>query len=130
MFQQIVGQQDRGGVLQQLLWDGFAPDPLLQRVEAHGLGAVPSNDFTVNHGAIRQEIKAAGHFRKAVGDQFLTARPQVMLASAQNQLPADAVPFPFCLPVFRLAEFFRSGFQLIGQIKRVGARQVGGWVVV
>ena len=48
--------------------------------------------------------------RKFFGHQFFAAAPDKEFAVAFDQLPADAVPFPFCLPAGRAAQ---CGFELV-----------------
>ena len=54
----------------------------------------------------------------ARADQLLAPRPQEILAFADHQLAADAVPFPFGMPVRRIAQCLRR----LGRTGHVRAR--------
>ncbi|MNP42355.1 hypothetical protein D3C76_1361180 [compost metagenome] len=63
-------------------------------------------------------------FGEALGDQFLTARPDPQLAFALDHLGANAVPFPLDLPFARrpeqCVELFGWHLQRVGQKERIG----------
>ena len=98
--QQAVVEPNEGGkLLEHLLADGFAPEPLLQCVEARraALGAAldiaADQQFAVEHRGEGEHVEQFGEGRRNIVartgiDPGLVARP--------HQLDADTVPFPFC----------------------------------
>ena len=52
----------------------------------------------------------------------------MVFAAADNQLAADPVPFAFGVPIGGRTQIVEI-IQLISQIERVGAREVGGGIV-
>ena len=128
ILQKVVGVKDDRGVFQQTLWDFLATDALLQIIEALRCLIAPYQHFAVNDQPVRQEIARAAQFGEGIGDQFLAARPEEMLIIAQDQLPANAVPFPFRMPVRWRTEGGGFIFQSIGEVEGVGARGVGAGV--
>ena len=48
-----------------------------------------------------------------------------MGSASQDNLSANAVPFPFCAPVLRWSKAGRISLNTMGQKKRIGTRQIG-----
>ncbi|MNP05976.1 hypothetical protein D3C76_979420 [compost metagenome] len=137
-FQQVVGEDDHRHVIENLAGEVLTADPLLQQGERlHGGGirgrikgifgrrssGFPGNDFPVDHGAVGQAVDQAVEFRKAIGDQFFTPRPDPQAPLALDDLGPDAVPLPFHLPMaggteqrFKLFDRLRQG---MGEEKRI-----------
>ena len=51
-----------------------------------------------------------------------------MLTAAQDQLAANAVPFPLRQPVRYRPKLFGRGLELVGEVERVGPREIGAGV--
>ncbi|MNO85073.1 hypothetical protein D3C76_764330 [compost metagenome] len=128
-FQQVVGLQYHWRITEQLLAQGLAAQALLQQGERlHGRrigrgAGLPDQNLAVEDDAVGQVLCQCVQLREALGDQFLTSRPDPQLAVALDHLGAYTVPLPFDLPVARRAEqaveVFKRGLQRMRQEERV-----------
>ena len=75
----------------QLLRRDLAVEPLLQVVEQRRLEVVADQQFAIEHGFAEDIVDEIG---EGAGDVVAGAREQRDLALAEDQLHADAVPFP------------------------------------
>ena len=131
-LQQVVGQQRRRQLVQQLLAQGLAADALLQqgeRLDAKCLFVavgwrLPDHQLAIEHGAVGQRGGELRKLGKALGDQLLPPRPQPGTPIAFHQLGADTVPLPFHQPLLGRAEHrveaLERLLQRVRQEERVG----------
>jgi hypothetical protein len=57
---------------------------------------------------------------KALSDQLVAAGPEKRFAASANELCANAIPFPLCLPLCDIAELDRGCFQRMRQKEWIG----------
>ncbi len=100
----------------------LAADALLQLLERRRRAVLPDEDLAVEHRAFGQALGQRHHFRKAVGHQFLAARPDPAAALAPQHLGTDAVVLPFDQPAAQIAQPLRQRRGILGP----GVRQEEG----
>ncbi|MNN04241.1 hypothetical protein D3C81_1169620 [compost metagenome] len=133
-FEQIEGEQHHRHFFEDFPVQGLATDALLQegkrlrcrfkRLFGAGWRRFPGDDFAVDHRPVGKAQNQAVQFREALGHQLFAPRPDPQAPAALDHLGADAIPFPFRLPVldraeqrFELLHGWRQG---MGEKKRVG----------
>ena len=118
IFQQVVGEQDNRKGRPHPGVHCLAPEPALQlRKRQRGLAA-PCENLPVEHGAIGQGGRGLCDFREAAGDDFFAAGPDEHFTPAPDQLRADAIPFPFGLPLVRFPRAAGSSLQRRGEERK------------
>ena len=102
MLQKVVGDEAHRAFPSQRRSHLLATETSLQHIKSQRRIVLfsPADDLTVEHGTIGQGRSNLDQFRKAVVDQLFPATPQIDPSPAVDQLTADAIPFPFQLPVF------------------------------
>ena len=104
LLEQIVGEEAHRNVFENRGRELLAPDALLQQGKWLYRVLLPGDELAIEHRALGQRGRRGRDFREALGDELLAARPEEAAAAAPNELCANAVPFPFDLPVGDLAE--------------------------
>jgi len=99
VFEQIIGHQDHRGLGEKFFGDGFAPDPFLERVEAQRGFIGEGQHLAVDDRAVGQVVAQLRQLGKAVCHQVFAARPHMMFAAAQDELPTDTIPFALGCPI-------------------------------
>src|SRR5687767_63412 len=100
--------------------DILSPDTGLQYIKVKYLTVFVRQYFSIYYNAIRQFVLQDTVLGKFVSNKVFTTAPYIQLIISFYQLSADAIPFPFGLPIGRIAEFLQRIFQRIGQVERVG----------
>ena len=140
-FEQVVGHKDRRRVTRNRGGQRLAGDAPLQGSKGQWAraGDIPGQDLAIEYQAV--EVKAIGpravegwgpgqlsrsplDFRKALGDQFFTPRPEPDLLAPHDQLRPNAVPLPLDLPVLHSAK--RCHLALKRMRKEKGIRLAAG----
>ena len=101
LLQQVVGDEANRTLPSKGGSDLFSSQTTLKHLETQGSVSVllPTDHLSIEDGAVREPRGDLHQLGKAVVDQLFTTAPQVTAIAAMDQLPADAIPFPFQLPV-------------------------------
>src|SRR5205823_485312 len=110
---------------QDLGAEHLAPDAALHLCERQRRAILPRHDLAIDSGAVGQERAERVELREAIGDQLLAARPEKRAPLTADELGADAVPFPFHLPIADIAEVLDRALQRIGEEEWIRAADVG-----
>src|SRR3569833_2015868 len=97
--QHIVDAHERREFFLQLRRRYLAVEPLLQVVEGGRIEAASDQQLPVEHRLAEDILDQVG---KALGDVVAGAREQRSCALAENELDADAVPFPLGREIGRI----------------------------
>ena len=106
LLQQVIGHEAHRRLRQDPFCQLLAGDALLQQGEGGGLvlPRQPGQHLAVQHRAFRQPTQRGLNLGKALGHQFLAARPDPHLAGTAHHLGADAVVLPLHQPVGHRAQ--------------------------
>ena len=99
MLEKVVRHHDDGHLGQDSSGHGLAADPPLELSERQGAIILPGEDLAVDDRTRGQDVTDRRDLGIALGDELFTARPEKGLPTAPDELTADAIPFPFGLPI-------------------------------
>ncbi len=126
VLEQVVRHECGRRTRQRLPREVLAADAELQPREGQGAVAVPREHLAVEDGAIGKRRRCRDDLGKPCRDHFFTARPEVGVAGAPDQLRPNAVPFPLCLPVRARPERLHALLERVRQAERVRPRRLVG----